>query len=334
MGFLPRQIRSFARRGAVHGATLLFIVVLDFCLVRLGGSAFVGEAGAAAGVEADVQKEIVRRHREEFGLDRPVVVQFFSWLGAVATGDLGRSLSTREEVSARLKAALPSTLLLQGTALVLIFALGICLGVFSVEHRGGFVDRALGLLLIVFHSIPGFWLATLLILAFASQSGLGWLPLERLRDRDAASFGAFERLGDLLLHMILPVTCLVLPGLAAVARQTRTALEDALDTDYVRTARALGHSEKRIVRKWALRNALGPVVVLLGAQIPELIGGAIVVETIFGIDGMGWLLFRATVEHDYPMLQAFFLLVAVTTVIGYAVTDALYARLFPRIARG
>lgn len=332
MGFLPRQVKSLVRRTAVPVATLFVIVVLDFCLVRLGGSDFVGEAGAAAGVDADVQKEIVRRHREEFGLDRPIVVQFLSWLGSVLTGDLGRSLSTREKVGDRILAALPSTLLLQGTAVVLIFALGICLGVFSVERRGGIVDRTLDFLLIVFHSVPGFWLATLLILAFASQSGLGWLPLERLSDRDAATFGPVERLGDLLIHMILPVTCLVLPGLAAVARQTRAALEDALESDYVRTARALGHPEKRIVRKWALRNALGPVVVLFGAQIPELIGGAIVVETIFGIDGMGWLLFRATFEHDYPMLQAFFLFVAVTTVIGYAVTDALYARLFPRVA--
>lgn len=332
MGLLPRQVKSFGRRAAVHGATIFFIVVLDFCLVRLGGSEFVGEAGAAAGIEADVQKDIVRRHREEFGLDRPVVVQFFSWFGGVLSGDFGRSLSTREKVLDRLKAALPSTLILQGTALFLIFALGISIGVFSVEHRGGFIDRSLDVLLIVFHSVPGFWLATLLILAFASQSGLGWFPLERLSDRDAATLGPWARFVDLLHHMVLPVTCLVLPGLAAVARQTRAALERALDTDYVRTARALGHPEKRITRKWALRNALGPVVVLFGAQIPELIGGAIVVETIFGIDGMGWLLFRATFEHDYPMLQAFFLLVAVTTVVGYALTDALYARLFPRIS--
>jgi len=178
--------------------------------------------------------------------------------------------------------------------------------------------------------VPVFWMATLALLFLAGESGLGLFPLEKLRSPRAAEMGPLARGLDLLHHLALPVTCLVLPGLAVVARHAHAEMRAALASEYARTARASGHRERTIVWRYALRNAMGPVATLLGAQVPALIGGSIVVETIFGIEGMGRLVYQSTFEHDYPVLQAYFLLAATATLAGYALSDGLHAWLLPR----
>lgn len=321
---------SRAARAAFAAAVLLAIIALDFALVRLGGSSFVGEL-ETAGLDAATQKELVRRHREEFHLDRPLHVQFGLWFSGLLHGDLGRSSATNEPVLARLAEVLPDTLILQATALVIIFTGGVLIGIRAAVRKGGTFDRVASGALLGLHSAPVFWIGALLLLAFAGRSGLGLFPLEKLHAPDAPSLSFGGRFADTIHHLILPVTCLVLPSLASVARHARAEMIRVLDTEYVLAARAAGHSERRIVYRYALRNALGPVVVLLGAEIPSLIGGSVVVETLFNIDGTGRALFSATFEHDYPMLQALFLLTALATFFGQALSDFLQRALLPRL---
>ncbi len=322
--------RALAGRAATFVAVLLVILLADFALIRLGGADFVGEQ-TTTGLDREAQREIVRRHREIYHLDESLPLQFGRWIAGLFRGDLGRSIATNEGVTDRLIAAAPDTLILQGTAILLIFGGGILLGVSAAVRAGGWWDRVLSSVLLGLHSVPVFWLGALLILGLASRSGLGIFPLEKLLSRDADALGAGARALDLLHHLVLPATCLVLPGLAVIARHTRAEMIRVLRSEYVLAARAAGHGESTIVYRYALRNALGPVAVLLGGQIPALIGGSVVVETLFNIDGMGRTLFQSTFEHDYPMLQAFFLLTAVATLAGFALSDFLQRLLLPRL---
>jgi peptide/nickel transport system permease protein len=273
----------------------------------------------------------VRAHwRAQRGLDRPLATQYVVWLENLARGDLGYSTSMHEPVRAALAAALPRTLLLMGVALVCSFALGILLALFQVEYRGTRRARWAGNLALFFYSVPDFWLALVMVLAFAY-----WLPIlpagypvEMATHDFMAPMAAFV---DRLRHLVLPALTLVLLTTAGIARFQRNELLEVLPLDFVRTARAKGLPERRVVRRHVLRNALIPTITLFGLSMPALLGGAVFVEKVFSWQGMGWLIVNAIGLRDYDMVLGGVLVGTVMVILGNFIADLAYGLADPRL---
>ena len=282
-----------------------------------------------------LSEDVVTQVRANYGLDRPLTVQYVHWVGAVARGDLGWSVSAGRPVREVIATLLPQTLLLVGVSLALAFVLGIALGAFQARHAGRWIDHALNGLTLFFHSMPSYWLGIMLVLVFsltASQSG--WpvsFPASGTRSVGWDSLSAGGRVLDRLEHMVLPVATLVLVMVGGISRQVRTSVLEALRSEHVRAARARGLPEPTIFRRHVLRNALTPVVTLLGLLVPLAIGGAVFVETIFGWPGMGRALVTATTGRDYALVLGVTLVVTVFVVLGNLLADVLHGRVDPRV---
>lgn len=273
----------------------------------------------------------VRAHwRAVYGLDQPLPVQYVRWLGSVARGDLGFSIPHQQPVRDVLAAAIPNTLLLMGAALVLAFALGIGTGIVQARHHGRALDHALGAGSLVFYSMPDFWLALMMLLVFGYR--LHALPVTGMYDPVLHPFlGLWGRSLDLLRHLVLPATTLALLSAAAIARFQRAALLDVAAQDWVRTARAKGVSERRVLLHHVLRNALLPTITLFGLYFPALLGGTVFVETVFSWPGMGMLTVEAIGSRDYPVLTAAMILASALVIVGNLLADALSAAVDPRL---
>ncbi|HET7340901.1 MAG TPA: ABC transporter permease [Methylomirabilota bacterium] len=260
--------------------------------------------------------------RAKLGLDRPLHVQYVEWAARAVRGDLGKSLWTRRPVLEEIGRRLPITLELALLALALAIFIALPVGILAAVRQDSVGDLVARSLAIFGLSIPAFWLATLLIVLPAIW--WNWRP-----SADFVPFGA-DPLGN-LRHMLLPAVVLGIAAAAALMRLARGMLLEVLRQDYVRTAWAKGMSERAIVLKHALRNGVIPVVTLLGTQLPQIIGGTVVIETIFGLPGMSRFLFDAINQRDYPVIQGVNLIVVSTVVLVNLAVDALYAVLDPRI---
>ena len=266
-------------------------------------------------------------HRARYGLDRPVVEQYGRFLASVASGDLGESFTYRRPVIAILAEAVPRTLLLMGTALVLGFAIGIVLGTLQGSRAGGWFDRLTGGAAVLVASLPDFWLALLALLLFAGTV----LPISGFSDPTLGSSTPFmTRTMDVLRHLILPAGTLALLISATVSRYQRAALIDVLPNSWMRTARAKGVRRGGLLFKHALRNALLPTITLLGLAVPALVGGAVFVEVTFAWQGMGSLAVEAVGDRDYPLVLAIVLLSSAFVVLGAVVADLAHAATDPR----
>jgi peptide/nickel transport system permease protein len=262
--------------------------------------------------------------RARWGLDRPLPLQYVSWLANVAQGNLGRSLVDGRPVATTIGERLPATLLLTVSALAVSVVLGVGLGVVAASRVGSPFDRALTLLATFCYSMPAFWLGLLLILLFALT--LGWLPSGGL----ASPVGPVAPL-DLLAHLILPAFVLSLHPLAQFLRFTRAGLLEVLGQGYVRTARAKGLSRSAVLLRHAFRNAAIPLFTLLGLLLPQLVSGAVVVETVFAWPGLGRLMMEAAFQRNYSVLMGDVLLVGSLVMLGSLVADVAYVLADPRI---
>lgn len=305
---------------------MFLITTLTFVLIHLAP----GDPITLA-LEGPTVPESVRDHwRRSFGLDRPLPEQYGRWLTSVARGELGYSITHRRPVRAVLFEALPRTLLLAGTALVLSFALGIVVGVLQAERPGGARDRWLGRLLLALYSVPDFWLALLLLVLFAYRIPL--FPAGGITDPvmyDYYTVG--ERVADRIRHLVLPVLTLTLLSTAVIARHQRSALLAVLPSDWMRTALAKGVSWTRAVRRHALRNALLPTVTLAGLSLPTLAAGALFVEKVFSWPGMGLLTINAIGARDHALVTAGVLVFSVLVAAGALLADVAAAIIDPRI---
>jgi peptide/nickel transport system permease protein len=319
---LPRFLAAWVLRSL---AVLLATVVLNFVILRLapGDPAVVmaGEAGAS-------DAAFMERIRSEYGLDRPLPVQLASYLGHVASGDLGYSYRNRRPVFDMIRERLPATLLLTGTAFVLALAVGTSLGVLAANRQGRWQDGAITVVALVFYAMPLFWVGLLLILLFSAK--LGWMPAFGMRAFVVPS-GALASALDILWHLAMPAMTLALFSVATYARLTRGAMLEVQHQDFVRTARAKGLPPGRITRAHVLRNALLPVITMAGIQAGQLVGGAIVVETVFAWPGIGRLAFEGLLQRDYNLLMGVFLLSAAMVMLFNLVTDLLYQIADPRV---
>jgi peptide/nickel transport system permease protein len=302
------------------------VATVVFLLIHLAP----GDPFSSALENPNVTQAIRQRWIEEYGLDKPVLVQYLLYLRNLAHGDFGWSFSMRRPVFGVLIDALPNTLLLMGVALVTGFAGGIALGVAQARRAGRWSDRILGAVSMFFYSMPDFWLAVMMMLVFAY-----WLPVFPVAGAvDPVMhdyLGLWGRLADRALHLVLPAATLALLSVASVARYQRAELLRVLPDDYIRTARAKGVTEKQVMLRHALRNALIPTVSLLGLSLPALFTGAVFVEKIFAWPGMGWVVLNAISTRDYPLVTAGVIIASATVALGSVLADLLYAMADPRV---
>lgn len=309
---------------------LLGILTLTFLLLHLAP----GDPTATY-LTDNVSPEVVEQTRERLGLDEPLHVQYAKWIASSATGDFGRSYVGGEPPVTRVIGdALPNTLLLGVVSLVVIFVLGCLIGVIQAVRQYSLSDTTLTLASLALYSMPGFWLGLMLQIAVSS----GWwpdalaLPVSGMTDARAhASMTPLQQVMDVARHLVLPTVALGLASAAGIARYMRGEMLEVIHQDYVRTARAKGLSETRVIFGHALRNALIPIASLLGLYLPLLIGGSVVVEKVFAWPGMGLLLYDSVYARDYPVVMAATFLFGALVVVGNLVSDLLYAALDPRI---
>ncbi|MBI5487704.1 MAG: ABC transporter permease subunit [Deltaproteobacteria bacterium] len=278
--------------------------------------------------------EYTQLSNEEHLVGAVAETQFAKWLARLVTLDFGDSSRDGRPVLEKIKSKLPVTLLLSLTATVLAYLLAVPLGVFSALRAGRRSDRVVTLGLFVLYSLPSFWVAMLAIRWFCGLGHLDWFPLRGLHSEGWQLWPWWKQLVDTAHHMVLPVLCLTYGSLAALSRYQRVAMLDVVRQDYIRTARAKGLSRPRVIWSHALRNALIPIVTLLGLQIPFLIGGSVVIERIFNIEGMGLETFEAIRQRDYNWILAVSVISAVLTMIGLLISDVLYAVIDPRMRQG
>lgn len=267
--------------------------------------------------------------RAQFGHDRPLIVQYGRYLWGVAHGHLGYSIGKGVPVMTALSEALPRTLALAGIGLMLSLILGVIIGTAQAARRGGWFDRITSFVLLVLYSLPDFWGALIILLIFAYW----WRPFPAGGMVDATHdyMRGWPAIADRLRHAVLPIGSLTLLTLAAITRFQRGAVLEVLPADYVRTARAKGVSESRVVWRHALRTALAPVIVLLGVMLPAMLGGTLFVEKVFSWPGIGMLAANAIADRDYDLVTATVILGAVLVVVGNLIADLLHAAVDPRV---
>jgi peptide/nickel transport system permease protein len=316
--------RQIAARFAQSLIVVLIVTTISFFVIRSApGDPFSYDA---PGVTPAVQSY----WRHQFGYDRPIIEQFLRYAASVAHGQLGYSLGRHEPVSEALAETIPRTLLLTGLSLALSFALAIAVGVMQAVKRDGWFDRLSSSLLLFFYSLPDFWGALMILLIFSYWLRL--LPAIGIVDPVMHDYmGGFAAFIDRLKHLILPVGAFTLLQTAGFARFQRAAMLEVLPSDYVRTARAKGLTERQIIWRHALRTALTPMITLLGLSLPALLGGALFIEKVFTWPGMGLLAANAIGGRDYDLVTATVIAGSVLVVIGNFVADLVHMALDPRV---
>ena len=274
--------------------------------------------------------EAQARLRAMYDLDKPLYQQYLIWVKKLAVLDLGQSFSTdHRPVADKIFERLPITILINVLSLILILAIAIPIGVLSAVRQNSLFDKLTSVFVFIGFAMPTFWLALLLMILFGVQ--LGWLPISGMRSLNYEYLPAGAAFWDLVKHLILPVTLSAFGGLAGLSRYMRSNMLEVIRQDYITTARAKGLSERAVIYKHALRNALLPVITILGLSIPGLIGGSVIFETIFAIPGMGQLFYMSVMSRDYPVVMGILFIGAVLTLLGNLIADVSYAVADPRI---
>ena len=308
-----------ARRILLALPVLVGVSLLVFGVMRLAP----GDP-AAIMLGAQATAEDVARLRRDLGLDRPVAVQYLQWMGRVLQGDLGRSIPLGREVLPEVLLRFKATVLLTGGALLIAVALGLAAGIVSATRQYSWLDKLSMAIAVTGVSLPVFWTGIMLILVFALS--LRWFPSAGMVSPYGSGGGA-----DLLWHLALPAVTLGTASAAAVARLTRSSVLEIIRQDYVRAARAKGLTERAVIARHVLKNALNPILTVVGVQVGYLLGGAILTETVFSWPGLGSMMVRAIQARDYPLVQGGVLLIATTFVVVNLIVDLLYAVFDPRI---
>jgi len=310
---------------------LLFgITLITFAVIHLAPGEPVDMQTA---MNPKVSAEARQKMREFYGLDKPLHIQYVTWLGRMARLDFGRSFAPdNRPVTDKIVERIPITLGLNIIALILEFGLAIPIGILAAVRRDTLLDKGITVFVFLGFAIPTFWLALLLMYFFGVK--LDWLPISGLHSMGSDLLGPFGRLWDLAKHLILPVGIATFGSLAGLSRYMRSTMLEVIRQDYITTARAKGLSERVVIYKHALRNALLPVVTLLGFSLPGLIGGSVIFETIFAIPGMGQLFYTGVMSRDYPLVMGILVIGAFLTLIGNLLADICYSFADPRIRHG
>ena len=314
----------------------LGISLVTFLIVQLspGNPMFERMRGYSQGggtAATTIPPEYIEQMKKLYGLDEPIHVRYALWLRRLVTLDFGDSYKDQRPVITKIGETLPITLQLNIIAILLIYLMAVPLGVFSATHQHTWADTLTTLGLFVLYSLPSFWVAMLLMYFLGGGQHLDWFPVYGLSSEGAAEWPWYWWLADRCWHLVLPVACLSYAGLAGISRYTRAGMIEVIRQDYIRTARAYGFAEKTVIFKYAMRNSLIPIITLLATLLPALIGGSVIIESIFSIPGMGRLSFEAILSRDYPLIMGIFSISALLTLIGLLLSDIMYALVDPRI---
>ena len=277
----------------------------------------------------DIDPAVIEQMRKNLGLDQPVHVQYVKWLSSFAQGDFGYSFSQKRPILDIIKDTLPNTLLLSGVALVIIFIAGVLIGTIQAVRQYSWIDNLATIGAFFFYSMPSFWFGLMLILLLSYKFQL--LPASQMTSVNYEFLPGSEQWIDRLKHLIMPALALGTGSAASVARYMRSGMLEQIRQDYVRTARAKGLSERIVVFKHAMRNALIPVITLLGLYLPFLVGGAVLIETIFAWPGMGRLIISSIFQRDYPVVLAVAFVSSIMVILGSLLADILYSVVDPRV---
>ena len=314
--------------------TFLGITLITFMVIQLspGNPAAMklgmGEQGM---VGEDMNREIIDQTKKLYGLDKPIPVQYLLWIRRVVTLDFGTSYKDHRPVIEKIAERLPVTIELNVISIFLIYLIAIPVGVFSAIKQGTLKDKSVTVALFIAYSLPNFWVAVLLIMFFGGGDFLDWFPIYGLTSAGMEGASFLARLGDHVWHLVLPIFCLTYNGLAALSRYQRAGMLEVIRQDYIRTARAKGLPEKLVIYKHAMRNSIIPIVTIMGNLLPAMLGGSIIIESIFTIPGMGLLGFEAVLSRDYPVVMAIATISALLTLVGILLSDLLYVWVDPRI---
>ncbi|HOT44699.1 MAG TPA: ABC transporter permease [Spirochaetota bacterium] len=313
--------------------TLLGITFITYLMIRLAPGDYtklkMGMEGALK--SGSISREILEQEKKLYGLDKPIVVGYVDWLAKSARLDFGTSRKDGRPVSKRIAEALPITLTLNIISMIIIYIISIPMGVVSAVKKESAFDRGSSLVLFILYSLPTFWVGLLLLLYLGSGEYLNLFPLGGFRSDWAAEAGILTRILDVGWHLVLPVVTLTYGGFAFLSRYTRANMLEVINQQYIMTARAKGLAEKKVIFVHAFRNSLIPLITLMATLLPGLLGGSVIVESIFSVPGMGMLAFEAILSRDIPVIMAIETIAALLTLAGILVADLAYALADPRI---
>jgi peptide/nickel transport system permease protein len=318
--------------------TLLAITFITFLISHLAPGdptelkVGVSQESMKTDAKSNLNQEAKNYYKQKWGLDKPIHIQYALWLWNMCRGDFGNSFVDNRPVLEKIVERIPTTLSISIFVIFLEYLIAIPIGIYSAARQYSFWDRFSTFILFVLYSLPSFWIATMCIVFLANVEYLKIFPTSGLTTLGSDNWPFIERLWDRVQHLILPITCYAYASFAFLSRQMRGSMLEVIRQDYIRTARAKGLTEKSVVLKHALRNSLIPIITLLGTILPALVGGSVIIETIFSIPGVGQLAFQALVSRDYPLIMAELVMSALLTVVGLLVVDILYAYVDPRIA--
>lgn len=323
MNFLVKRI-------ALMIPTLIGITIISFAVMKMAPG---DPTSLMTDLNPNINEEAVKRIRAHYGLDQPWSVQYFKWLKSMALLDFGRSFAPDNRlVINKISERIPVTLMINVLSLALILSVSIPIGVMSAVKQDSLFDRVSSLFVFLGFAIPTFWLALLLMILFGVK--LDWLPISGLRSLNYSHLTFSGQILDVGRHLILPIFVSAFGGLAGMSRYMRSNMLEVIRQDYITTARAKGLDERTVIFKHALRNALLPVITILGLSVPGLIGGSVIFETIFAIPGMGQLFYQSVMMRDYPTIMGILVIGAALTLIGNLLADLLYSWADPRIRVG
>ena len=322
--------------------TFIAITVIQFAIIHSAPGDPVdlffsgGLAAATEGVSTDklAEDEAAKANlRRKLGLDQPLPVQYARWLGKTLTGDFGTSFKDQQPVWKKIRERIPLTATLSAIAILITFAVTIPLGILSAVKAGSVADRASTLTVFMLVSLPSFWIGTLIIIFFCGGDFFDWFPPAGVHSLDYdPSWPLHRRVGDYLHHLAMPILVTTYGGFAFQSRVLRASMLEVTQQDYVRTARAKGVSESVVIVKHVLRNSIIPIVTNIGGILPALIGGSVIIETIFSLPGLGYLGYQAVLARDYPVVLALFSVSSGLTLVGILISDLLLVVVDPRIS--
>lgn len=302
------------------------ITLITFIVIHLA-------PGSPVEVQTEMSLKVTAQAKENlkklYGLDKPLHVQYFDWLQRFLKLDFGKSFVDGRKVIDKITERIPITLTINILSLGVIFIFAVPIGILSATKQYSLFDKLSTIFVFVGFSTPTFWLALLLMILFGVYMGV--LPISGIQSIDVSGMGPSDRLLDWIRHLILPVGVSAFGGIAGLSRYSRSSMLEVIRQDYIKTARAKGLTESKVIFRHAFRNALMPVVTILGLSVPGLIGGGVIFETIFAIPGMGQLFYSSTMARDYPTIMGVLVIGAILTLIGNLIADISYAMVDPRV---
>ena len=328
------MIQYLVKRLLLMIPTLFGITIITFLIINLapGDPASLKAQSATDALKGEAAAaEVVAQTKKLYGLDQPIYVRYGRWLTQIARLDFGNSYRDHRPVIEKIAAALPITLTLNILTILIVYIISIPVGAYAALKARGWPDRLSALVLFILYSLPNFWVAMMLIIVLGGGDYLNMFPIVGFVSDDASRLSWIGWIGNVAWHLVLPVTCLTYASFAFLARFQRASMLEVIRQDYIRTARAKGLTEWRVVWHHAMRNALIPLVTLMGTLLPGLLAGSVIIEQIFAIPGMGRLGFESVLARDYPVIMALTFIGALITLISVLVSDLLYVVIDPRI---